>query len=69
MVTVLALYTGRTLTEFELVGLSTDKRLVSRVIELLAEHDAQLLSKTDDHKRAQGASLRVVSTEGEETGR
>jgi hypothetical protein len=69
MVTALALYTGRTIHEFELVGLSTDERLVSRMLELLAEHDAQLFQKAGYQKRPRRAPLRVVSKEGEETGR
>jgi hypothetical protein len=51
MVTALALYSGRALSEFELVGLTTDPELVRQVLTLLAEHDPALLRKPRKLKR------------------
>jgi hypothetical protein len=51
MVTALALYSGRALSEFELVGLTTNPELVRQVLALLADHDPALLRKPRKPKR------------------
>jgi hypothetical protein len=54
MVTALALYTGRSFNEFELVGLSTNPELIAAVVAVLAEENPSVLSHgpTGKHRRA-----------------
>jgi hypothetical protein len=43
MVTALALYAGRALSEFELVGMTTNPTMIQQVLAILAKEDAHLL--------------------------
>jgi hypothetical protein len=43
MVTALALYTGRALSEFELVGLTTNPSIIEQVLDILAKDDPPLI--------------------------
>lgn len=43
MVTALALYSGRALSEFELVGMMTDPAVIKQVLAIIADDDPNFL--------------------------
>jgi hypothetical protein len=60
MVTALAFYEGKTLAEFELVGLTTNAELIATVVELMQTTDPHVLAAMTPVTR-QRQKLRVVT--------
>jgi hypothetical protein len=56
-VTALALYRGRSLADFELVGLTTDPALIDEILAIVATYDPTLLSKAAKPKRRSALRL------------
>jgi hypothetical protein len=61
MVTALALYAGRSLAEFELVGLTTNPEAIEHVLTILAAQEPHLVRKR--RKRTQNMDLRLMPPE------
>jgi hypothetical protein len=52
MVTALALYTGRSLSDFELVGMTTDPAIIHEILAIVETYDpTQLSSQRPAHLR------------------
>jgi transaldolase len=63
MVTTLALYEGKTFSEFELVGLTTNPEIIATVVELIQQAEAHALPSAKPATRRRGKYLRVVKQE------
>lgn len=59
MITVVATYKGRCLSELELAGLTSNPATVAKVIGLLRDEEPHLVQKSPAFTRRRG-SLRVV---------
>jgi hypothetical protein len=59
MVTALALYKGRSLSEFELVGLTTDPAIIGEILVIVETYDPTLLGKE------RPAHLRLIEPEAD----
>jgi hypothetical protein len=59
MVTTLALYEGKTFSEFELVGLTTNPEIIATVLELMHAAEPHVLPVKSATPR-RGKHLRVV---------
>jgi hypothetical protein len=64
MITAVALYTGRSLSDFRLLGLTTRPDLVAEIKEIIARDDPRLL-KTKAQRSSGRAPLKLI-THGEQ---
>jgi hypothetical protein len=60
MVTALAFYEGKTLADFELVGLTTNPEIIATVIELIHAEEPHVLPSVKAAIRYRGKRLRLV---------
>jgi len=58
MVTALALYAARSLSEFELVGITCNPAAIEEVLSILAEQEPHLICKP--RRRGQKKGLRLM---------
>jgi hypothetical protein len=64
MVTTLALYTGETLGEFELIGLTTHPEIIAAVVELIEAYEPHVLPM-ETYARRGRTWLQIVEDESD----
>jgi hypothetical protein len=67
MITAVATYRGRCLSELELTGITTDPQVIAKVVKLLRGEEPHLVEEPVTPSRRRQSSLRMVRVDSHGT--